>query len=83
MGLSLRQTGKRLGDGLYEQALMRNALTMMSSVIRLQSSTADAMDIALGYQGLPDASVRDYLSILGTSNTSASGHSLGHWVIFI
>ena len=37
----------------------------------------DAMDIALGYQGLPDASVRDYLSILGTSNISSSGHSLG------
>ncbi|MFC3607493.1 hypothetical protein, partial [Stutzerimonas tarimensis] len=37
----------------------------------------DVMDIALGYQGLPDASVRDYLSALGTENALSTGHSLG------
>ncbi|HKM26891.1 MAG TPA: hypothetical protein VJY57_05575 [Thiopseudomonas sp.] len=37
----------------------------------------DAMDIALGYQGLPDTSVQDYLSTLGVDNKLSSGHSLG------
>lgn len=37
----------------------------------------DIIDIALGYQGLPDASVQDYLSQTGTSNALSSGHSLG------
>lgn|GEM_PF-6237241 len=37
----------------------------------------DAVDIMLGYQGLPDASVQDYLSKLGTENSLSSGHSLG------
>ena len=37
----------------------------------------DAADIMLGYQGLPDASVQDYLSVIGTDNSLSSGHSLG------
>lgn len=37
----------------------------------------DAADIMLGYQGLPEASVQDYLSVLGTENNLSSGHSLG------
>ncbi|QEY58325.1 filamentous hemagglutinin N-terminal domain-containing protein [Pseudomonas sp. C27(2019)] len=37
----------------------------------------DAADILLGYQGLPDASVRDYLSEFGVGNGLSSGHSLG------
>lgn len=35
------------------------------------------MDIAFVYQGLPDASVQDYLSTLGVDNKLSSGHSLG------
>ncbi|MFC3607939.1 hypothetical protein, partial [Stutzerimonas tarimensis] len=37
----------------------------------------DAIDIALGYQGLPDASVKDYLATLGPESALSSGHSLG------
>ena len=36
----------------------------------------DAADIMLGYQGLPDASVRDYLSSVSLGGSS-TGHSLG------
>lgn len=37
----------------------------------------DLMDIALGYQGLPDASVQDFLRNQGLDSASSSGHSLG------
>ena len=37
----------------------------------------DLADIALGYQGLPTASVQHYLSVQGMNNPASSAHSLG------
>ncbi|WP_027350070.1 hypothetical protein [Halotalea alkalilenta] len=59
--------GYELTDRLRERGVLNRDI---------QGLPFDAIDIALGYQGLPDSTVQDHLALLGFGGLT-TGHSLG------
>ncbi|TDQ37500.1 hemagglutinin repeat-containing protein [Thiopseudomonas denitrificans] len=76
-GNRLKSVGSRLSKS-NEDFYKSNGVGIRGVLNReIRGLPFDAIDIALGYQGLPDATVQSYLSKLGLDNDLLAGHSLG------